>query len=188
MKAEPSELKQVSKRDKPRAAVGIILCSQPVESVLLLKRKEHQNDPWSGHYAFPGGRREVCDQSIYHTCVREVKEETGIVLETGSLHQKWEPALAGRNVKAPILVQPYVFRLSEQPPVIIEEKEIARFTWLPTEAFKNGARHRIVEVRSSMIRPIYPMDDYFIWGFTYGLLCRLLDFDQRTIAPSARLS
>lgn len=167
--------------NKPRAAVGIIVCSLPVESVLLVKRNVHRDDPWSGHYAFPGGRKEDQDETIYHTCIREVKEETGIALDPDSLYQTCEPALAGRNVKAPILVQPYVFKLPERPPVVIEEKEIARSTWLSTTAFKDGARHQIVEVRSAMIRPVFPLDDYFIWGFTYSLLCRLLGFDQHLI-------
>jgi 8-oxo-dGTP pyrophosphatase MutT (NUDIX family) len=181
MKAEPSELNQTQRHRDPRAAVGIIVCSLPVESVLLVKRNVQRDDPWSGHYAFPGGRREERDATIYHTCIREVKEETGIGLEPGSLHQTCEPALAGRNVKAPILVQPYVFRMRERPPVIIEEREISRYTWLSTAALKNRARHQVIEVRSAMVKPVFPMDDYFIWGFTYSLLCRLLGFDQRLL-------
>lgn len=182
MNADPSALKRTLTSEEPGAAVGIIVCTKPVESVLLVKRKIHPHDPWSGHYAFPGGRRESEDPTLYHTCIREVREETGIALESGSLHQTCEPSLAGRNVKAPILVQPYVFRMAGRPEVIIEEKEIARYTWLSTQSFRDKAKHRVIEVRASMIRPVYPMDDYFIWGFTYGLLCRLLGFDQQLIA------
>ncbi len=182
MKSESFEFDYRGAGGEPRAAVGIIVCRRPVESVLLVKRIEHRDDPWSGHYAFPGGRREDVDETIFQTCIREVKEETGILLEPALLHQTCEPALAGRNVKAPILVQPYVFRIAEQPVVTIEEKEIARYTWLSTEQFRNLTRHQVVEVRSAMIRPVYPMDDYFIWGFTYGLLCRLLGIDQRNLS------
>ena len=182
MKREFFQIHERGGAAEPRAAVGIIVCSLPVESVLLVKRNEHRRDPWSGHYAFPGGRREDGDATIYQTCVREVAEETGILLEPGSLERACEPALAGRNVKAPILVQPYVFRLEERPQVTIEEREIARYAWLSTESFRDLARHRIVEVRSTMIRPVYPMDDYFIWGFTYSLLCRLLNIDQHPLA------
>ena len=166
---------------EPEAAVGIIACSRPEESILLIKRNENEHDPWSGHYAFPGGRRENGDSTIYQTCVREVGEETGITLAADELQQTWEPARAGRNVKAPILVQPYVFRLSERPQVTIEEKEIACHVWLSVNAFMDFSNHRVVEIRADMIRPVFPMDDYYIWGFTYGLLCRLLGFDQRTV-------
>lgn len=182
VKSESFEIDYRDSDTEPRAAVGIIVCSQPVESVLLVKRIEHRDDPWSGHYAFPGGRREDVDETIFQTCIREVKEETGIILEPALLHQTCEPALAGRNVKAPILVQPFVFKVSERPVVTIEAKEIARYTWLSTDNFRNRSRHQVIEVRSAMIRPVYPMDDYFIWGFTYGLLCRLLGMDQFNIA------
>lgn len=167
---------------EPEAAVGIIACSRPQESVLLIKRNENEHDPWSGHYAFPGGRRENGDATIYQTCVREVHEETGIVLTSEELQQTWETARAGRNVKAPILVQPYVFRLSERPEVTIEEKEIACHVWLSVDSFMDSTNHRLVEIWPDMIRPVFPMAEYYIWGFTYGLLCRLLGFDQQHIS------
>ncbi len=181
MNAGSSHIKRTLEAVEPEAAVGIITCSLPIESILLIKRNENEHDPWSGHYAFPGGRRENGDDSIYQTCLREVCEETGIILKSEALHETCRPAHAGRNVKAPILVQPYVFRLRERPAVTIEEKEIDRHVWLSISSFCNIGNHRIVEVRTGMIRPVFPMDDYFIWGFTYGLLCRLLGVDQPTI-------
>ena len=168
--------------DAPEAAVGIITCSRPEEAILLIKRNENEHDPWSGHYAFPGGRKENWDATIYETCVREVQEETGIILEPETLQQTCAPARAGRNVQAPILVQPYVFRLSERPEVTIEEKEIARHVWLGVSLFKDLANHRLVETMPAMFRPVFPMDDYYIWGFTYGLLCRLLGVDQQRLS------
>lgn len=167
---------------EPEAAVGIITCSRPEESILLIRRNENEHDPWSGHYAFPGGRRENGDEGIYQTCVREVQEETGIVLQSSALQQTCKPAHAGRNVKVPILVQPYVFRLDERPPVTVEEKEIDHHVWLSVNAFRNLANHRIVEIRPQMIRPVFPMHSYYIWGFTYGLICRLLGVDHTQIA------
>ncbi len=158
------------------------MCSRPEESILLIKRNENEHDPWSGHYAFPGGRKENRDATIYQTCIREVREETGIILEPETLQQTCAPARAGRNVEAPILVQPYVFRLAEQPAITIEEKEIDRHVWLAVGAFKDLSKHRLAEPLPSMIRPVFPIDDYFIWGFTYGLLCRFLGVDQGLVS------
>ncbi len=166
----------------PEAAVGIIVCSRPEESILLIKRNENEHDPWSGHYAYPGGRKENGDATIYQTCIREVQEETGILLAPESLEQTCAPARAGRNVQTPILVQPYVFRLPEQPAITIEEKEIARHEWLAVDDFMDLNNHRMAEPLPGMIRPVFPMDDYFVWGFTYGLLCRLLGVDQALVS------
>ena len=176
------ETHRVSSSEEPEAAVGIIACGRPEESILLVKRNKDEHDPWSGHYAFPGGRKESRDATIYQTCVREVREETGIVLDSNALQQTCAPARAGRNVKAPILVQPYVFRLPEQPAITIEEKELARHEWLAVDDFKDLNNHRIAEPLPGMIRPVFPMDDYFVWGFTYGLLCRLLGVDQALVS------
>ena len=167
---------------EPEAAVGIISCSRPEESILLIKRNENEHDPWSGHYAFPGGRKENGDTTIYQTCIREVREETGITLGLETLQQTCAPARAGRNVEAPILVQPYVFRLIERPVITIEEKEIDRHVWLAVGAFKDLSKHRLAEPLPGMIRPVFPMDDYFIWGFTYGLICRFLGVDQGLVS------
>src|SRR5215472_6528479 len=46
----------------PEAAVAIVHArgapsGSDAESVLLIRRTERPNDPWSGHWSFPGGRR-----------------------------------------------------------------------------------------------------------------------------------
>lgn len=161
----------------PEAAVGIITCAVPEPVILLLKRVHNERDPWSGHYAFPGGRKENGDGSIFGTCVREVYEETGIELAESDLNRVCEPTPAGRNVKSPVLVQPYVFELANRPPVTVEQKEIDSHVWLSIKSFTRVENHRIIEVLPGMHRPVFPMNDYYIWGFTYGLLCRLLELD-----------
>ena len=53
-------LKLVSRR----AAVAMILQLHDGElGVWMIKRAEHEKDPWSGHMAFPGGRLEPIDRN-----------------------------------------------------------------------------------------------------------------------------
>lgn len=161
---------------EPEAAVGIIRCLVPEEAVLLVRRIQSERDPWSGHYAFPGGRREARDETIYDTCVREVFEETGIDLAANDLLRTLPPTPAGRNVRAPILVQPFIFEVSGRPTVIVEEKEIDSYLWLSARSFSDAGKHLSAEVLPNMVRPIFPLDDYYVWGFTYGLLCSYFGF------------
>lgn len=181
MKAPPVIHGKSSVSSQPEAAVAIIRCYQPAESILLLRRNEKDSDPWSGHFAFPGGRQEEQDDTIYATCARETYEETGIVLEEKSLRQVLSPAMAGRNVKAPILVQPYLFELDFQPHIIIEEAEINSYLWLEVDMFREKGRHIIVEVLPDRFFPVFPLKDYYLWGFTYGLLCSALDITSPPI-------
>lgn len=162
---------------RPEAAVSIIKCLLPRESILLLRRKKNPRDPWSGHFAFPGGRREVEDETIFATCLRETYEETGIMLDDTLLRTKFNVTPAGRNVQAPILVQPFLFELESRPSVTIETAEIESYFWLETARFRDKKQHTIVEVLPARKYPVYPLDDYYLWGFTYGLLCSLLDID-----------
>jgi len=178
MKADLTDTPHGSRTPAPEAAVALITCGEPETKILLLRRVHDERDPWSGHYAFPGGRRDDGDDTIYQTCVREVFEETGIVLDDNSLQRICAPSLAGRNVKAPMLVQPYVFRLSGRPAVRVEPAEIDSHVWLSLKSFMQLDRHRVIEVLPGMVRPVFPMDDYYVWGFTYGLLCRLFGVDS----------
>ena len=70
------------------AAVAIIKSLAPNESVLVLRRASHPQDPWSGHFSFPGGRSEKKDNNLLSTCIRETREETGIPLDAGQLQQR----------------------------------------------------------------------------------------------------
>ncbi|MDR2719639.1 MAG: NUDIX hydrolase [Nitrososphaerota archaeon] len=73
------------KRYGGRTATAIILYSE--WDVLHIKR---DTLPFKGYWALPGGRMEA-DEVVEQTCVREVKEETGldveIVCKVGDYHE-----------------------------------------------------------------------------------------------------
>jgi len=174
MKSVTMSYEKPSMTHEPTAAVAIIRSIIPTEAVLLLRRVTSSRDPWSGHFAFPGGRRERQDTTIYDTCIREVREETGISLPAESLEHVLSPALAGRNVKAPVLVQPYLFKLSDRPKIVIEPAEIESHLWIETALFRDKNRHFETEALPGRLRPAYPLGDYYVWGFTYYVLCSAL--------------
>src|SRR5512138_157863 len=61
------------------AAVAVVLVPSP-DAVLLIRRAERPGDPWSGHMALPGGRRESGDADLVATAIREAAEELGLAL------------------------------------------------------------------------------------------------------------
>jgi 8-oxo-dGTP pyrophosphatase MutT (NUDIX family) len=63
-----------------RAAVFILLTPRAEPTVLMIRRA-HRGDPWSGHMAFPGGRVEPGDADALAAAYRETYEEVGIAPE-----------------------------------------------------------------------------------------------------------
>ena len=156
-----------------KAAVAVIIAEIPQRSILLLRRRQSPGDPWSGHFSFPGGHRDPDDADLFSTCLRETREETGIILPESSLCQTLPAAPVGKLVPTRMLVQPYLFQITERPVVAVDHLEIASAHWLEVAAFRDERRHRQQELVPGMNFPAFPLDDYYLWGFTYGVLRRL---------------
>ncbi|MFW2367456.1 MAG: NUDIX hydrolase [Desulforhopalus sp.] len=163
------------------AAVAIIKTFSPRESYLVLRRAAHPEDPWSGHFSFPGGRKEKWDRTLLDTCIRETLEETGIALEPDQLKEELPLEPAGRNLSKPLWVQPFIFTIPTRPPLHLESKEIQSSCWLDSVKFCDLGKHRRVEMLPGHLFPAYPLDDYYLWGFTYRLLCSILHLEDQQI-------
>ena len=158
----------------PSAAVAIIRVNSPEDSVLLLRRNRNPNDPWSGHFSFPGGRKDDNDVNLLETCTRETFEETGITLTSDAVQAELPARYAGSRVNSQILVQPYLFHLDERPQLLLQHKEIQGSCWLTLEQFRRPELHVEAEVLPEWFAPAFPIDDYYLWGFTYKLLANVL--------------
>ena len=157
------------------AAVAVIIAAEPRPSFLLLRRRQSPGDPWSGHFSFPGGRRDAGDADLLATCLRETREETGIILPPDSWHQALPAAPTGRLIPFQIMVYPYLFRVTARPQVAVDPSEIASAHWLEVADFRDQRRHHEREMLPGMNFPVFPLEDYYLWGFTYGVLRRLFE-------------
>jgi len=157
------------------AAVAIIKCLVPKESFLILRRTTHPLDPWSGHFSFPGGRKEKNDNNLLSTCIRETREEVGVLLKPETMELKLPVTPAGRNVQSPIWVQPFIFTLQHQPAIVPNSEEVQSTYWLNSEDFQDINRHRQVELQPNRLFDAFPIDDYYLWGFTYKLLKSIIN-------------
>jgi len=156
------------------AAVAIIKSLTPHESFLILRRATHPSDPWSGHFSFPGGRKEEKDNDLLQTCIRETAEEVGIILTPEMMQRQLPVTPAGRDVKNPIWVQPFIFVLQNRPCHSINPAEVQSACWLDSEKFMNVKYHKDIELMPDRFFPAFPLDDYYLWGFTYKLLKTIL--------------
>jgi len=166
---------------RARAAVALVFrdtASGAGLELLFIRRAEYENDPWSGHIGFPGGRAEAGDASAEATAVRETREETGL-----DLGQDGEPLGALDDVQAmargrpvDLVIAPRVFRLRHRLEGA-SSHEVVSLHWLGFE------RLRADEVRSTLEYshegrmlelPCLRVDGLVIWGLTYRMLQGLL--------------
>jgi 8-oxo-dGTP pyrophosphatase MutT (NUDIX family) len=158
-----------------RAAVALIRIAGSDPDYLLLRRAANPADPWSGHFALPGGRWEKGDKDLFHTCVRETFEEIGIRLDPGRLVRPLPVAVAGGHMGRPMEVAPFLFELPGKPELTLASMEIAEFHWLPRSYLRDPANRHFAAMSPAHPDRTFPAirvgaGDAAIWGFTYGVL------------------
>ncbi len=170
--------------DMPRAAVAAILRDRPGREdgpeLFFIRRAEHPTDPWSGHIAFPGGRRDPGDPSLLATAIRETREEVGIDLDREHLIARLPdvPAFT-RSKRGHLVVTPFVFALPGDVPVA-PNGEVAETLWVPLQKLAQGEGRGTFEWTwddKTLTLPCIRLDpgQHVLWGMTYRMLETMLD-------------
>lgn len=161
----------------PEAAVAIVHARGAAESVLLMRRTEREGDPWSGHWSFPGGRREPEDGDLFCTALRELYEECGIQLARENLETALPPMRARRTAREFLLVAPFVLRVDEELSTLPGPEEAVEALWVPLSLLRDPARHALRPVPGMPADTLFPAVDLNgvpLWGFTYRLITKWL--------------
>ncbi|MBC7788846.1 MAG: CoA pyrophosphatase [Anaerolineae bacterium] len=162
-----------------RASVAVILRLGHHEALelLLIKRAEFAGDPWSGHVALPGGRREDADISPTATAVRETLEETAIDLtRDGSLIGALDELQPRSAILPPITIAPFVFVTKSDVQMVLSD-EVADAFWVPLASLTDPQSVREIEMEllsgAQRVRS-FGYGTHEIWGLTERILSRLL--------------
>ena len=145
--------------------------------VLLIRRATDPRDPWSGHMALPGGRRDLNDATLLATAMRETREEVGLNLE-GALHlgRIDDVRAVARGRRLDLIIRPHVFRWTAGPYPLRLNYEVAEAIWCPLGPMRRGevdTIHPWQEGGASYAMPAYAVDGKLVWGLTYGMLRNL---------------
>jgi len=160
------------------AAVALLLRPREELELLLIKRAEYERDPWSGHMALPGGRREPDDPDLLATAIRETHEETGIDLKVATPLGQLDEVAPRSPRLPPILISPFVFAVPESTEALQLSREVDAAIWIPTSALRApGAVSELLIQFEGGDRafPSLRYGEYVIWGLTHRILLTFFD-------------
>lgn len=180
-------LKNYQPRRKPmrrwlaRSAVGLYLsdlCGEGLQ-VLMIKRAERAGDPWSGHMAFPGGRKDRADHNTLATAKRETREEIALDPDHHAqlVGRLSDVATHARLRTGPMIITPYVFRLKSLPE-LAPNYEVDEVVWVPLNFLAdrgNRQKMRWAPNGIALELPCYLFRERRIWGLSLMMLDELMD-------------
>lgn len=162
------------------AAVAAVLRPGPTGAeVLLIRRAEHESDPWSGHMAFPGGRFDPEDRHLLATALRETLEEVGLDLaRSARLLGALDPLPAvARGRRVGLTIAPFVFELEDSAD-LRPNHEVVEALWAPLTDLARGEGRATVDYQldgQKLELPAWNVEGRVVWGLTYRMLESLLE-------------
>ncbi len=158
------------------AAIALVVRAAPTgePELLMIKRADHDQDPWSGHIACPGGRMDPGDRDLEHTAIRETWEETGIDLaRDGRILGTLDEISPRSPLLPPLIIRPFVAVVRPEV-TIVENDEVASAFWVPLAAVRETSSwgRAFVTIRGAGDREeeVFQHGEHTVWGLTHRAL------------------
>jgi len=142
------------------------------EDVVLTERS-HSMRSHAGQVSFPGGAIDPVDSGPVSAALREAQEEVG--LDPAGVEVVAElPALylpPSNFVVTPVLA----WWAQPSPISVVDHLEVARVLRAPLSELTDPARRFTVSHPSGFVGPAFDVDGLLVWGFTAGLLSKVIE-------------
>ena len=168
---------------RPAAVALVLLEGEQGLEILLIRRAERADDPWSGQIALPGGRYDCGDRDLEATAIRETREETGVDLSGAERLGVLDDLYPRTPALPPVVVRPFVFALARRSPLVPSD-EVQRAFWLPLGRLSEpGVRREVTLTLRGAVRvlPAYVVDDEMIWGMTERIVTPFVDLISNSL-------
>lgn len=161
------------------AAVAIILFHNTENKLCtIVTRRQEYDGSHSGQISFPGGKKELDDENLLATAIRECYEEIGIHASNFELLKELTPLFVPVSQ---FLITPYVFYTSDQSfNYMRSEREVAAIHELDLLALYKP--ESVVSINLQINTeftlknvPHFKQGDILIWGATALILNELKD-------------
>jgi len=180
----------------PAARIPLANSVNSREASVLILIYKHDQELWtffirrsvypgihSGQVSFPGGKRELTDESAEHTALRESYEETGIDCGKVRIIGKLTPLhIPVSNLD----VLPFVGYSATQPVFSISKREVEYIIRVPLKVLlkENIITETDFDINGEIVRvPGYVFDNEYIWGATAMILSEFIEV-AKTIFPA----
>lgn len=165
--------------DRVQAAVSLVVRGKEDLEMLLIKRARSERDPWSGHMALPGGRRDEPDPELEATAVRETREETGLDLARHGSRLGALDTVSPSSSRLPRLtIYPFVFGVLHDATAHVASREVERVLWVSVDELRSPEVHGQVEMElpgGARTFPCFHVDGEVVWGLTYRIVSQFLE-------------
>ena len=168
---------------RPAAVALVLLEGEQGLEILLIRRAERADDPWSGQIALPGGRYDGGDRDLEATAIRETREETGVDLSGAERLGVLDDLYPRTPALPPVVVRPFVFALARRSPLVPSD-EVQRAFWLPLGRLSEpGVRREVTLTLRGAVRilPAYVVDGEMIWGMTERIVTPFVDLISNSL-------
>lgn len=164
---------------RSEAAVALVFReSEGNTEVLFIERAQHPDDPWSGHMAFPGGRRDPTDTTTRGAAERETREEVGVDLTQAEFLGPLVDLEGFRDgKKVGLVISSFAFFHPDPEELVISE-EVAEALWVPIEFLWDPSRQIDYSYRDTGSYPgikVSPSSSHVVWGLTYRMVQNFLE-------------
>ena len=154
------------------SAVLMLFGDGPDGPDLLLIQRASTVSSHAGQPAFPGGAVDDTDADVVAAALREAQEETGLdpggVQVFATLPALWLPPSG-------FVVTPVLGWWREESPVgVVDPGEVESVVRVPLAELLDPANRVSVSHPSGFVGPAFAVRGLLVWGFTAGLLSRLL--------------
>jgi 8-oxo-dGTP pyrophosphatase MutT (NUDIX family) len=158
---------------RPSAVLVLLAGDRPDGPDVLLLQRAADMRTHAGQPAFPGGAADPTDTDIVATALREANEEVGLDPRTvdvqAMLPSLWIPV--SNFVVTPVLA----WWRAPHPVAAVDPREVDLVARVPIAHLADPTNRLRVRHRSGLIGPAFRTENMLVWGFTGGILSKLLD-------------